>query len=85
MLQTLAGEIAPVKENKWSLAVRIGLGLLLAILTGQINKYLAHIAPGSINTIKIATALLLAAALYVLVLRPLLEYADAQRKAKRDK
>jgi hypothetical protein len=64
------------------LVSRVGAGVLLAFLAGQANEYLTRSAPAYSSIIRIAIALALCAALYPLVVKPLIRFADCQREAK---
>jgi hypothetical protein len=73
-----------VKETRTTLAVRIALGIALAIISGEVEYFKSQVSQYA-RAGEIATAVVLATILYLGVFKPLLIYIDAQRKAKQER
>jgi hypothetical protein len=83
--RTIVGEIAVVKETRTTLVVRIALGIALAIISGEVIEYFKSQVTQYAQAGEIATAVALATVLYLGVFKPLLIYADAQRKTRQER
>jgi hypothetical protein len=62
--------------------LRVVVSVLLAVGVGQINNQLAREVPADPAALKVVTGVALAMVLYVILIKPLVAFANEQHEAK---